>query len=223
MDAHLRDQIKAGDKGADNGAGGVDGVQQTDASADAILAGDRRLNHQRQGGAHQRGRHDQDDEGDNEANDCDRRQRIRQRWVNRDPGLRQCVEDDRRYESGNADQRFRNAEGRERPRDAGGQAPGGEAANAETGHEAGEHGAGGIDGDAEHQREQPQPHHLVHERADARAEEQEQEQREQPTRRAHRSWNGEGGGTMRYRRVRHGCTSLSNWTSAGLCAETLPR
>ena len=36
-------------------------------------------------------------------------------------------------------------------RDAGGQPPADEAPDAESGHESGEHGAGGVDSDAEHQ------------------------------------------------------------------------
>ena len=33
--------------GVNDGASGVDGIQQTDASANAVLAGDRRLDHKR--------------------------------------------------------------------------------------------------------------------------------------------------------------------------------
>ena len=58
-DAELGDEVEAGDQRAGDRAGGVDGVEQADLAADAILAGDRGLDHQRQRGAHHRRRHDQ--------------------------------------------------------------------------------------------------------------------------------------------------------------------
>ena len=45
--------------------------------------------------------------------------------------------------------------------------PAAEAADGEPGHERGEHRAGGVDGDAEGQRQQAEPQHLIDERADA--------------------------------------------------------
>ena len=54
--------------------------------------------------------------------------------------------------------------------------------DAESGHESGEHRAGGVDGDAEHQRQQPQPHHLVDQRARAGAEEEDEQQWQEPPR-----------------------------------------
>jgi hypothetical protein len=49
-----------------------------------------------------------------------------------------------------------------------GQPAGAETADGESSHERGEHRAAGVDRDAEGQRQQPQPQHLIDERTDAR-------------------------------------------------------
>ena len=49
------------------------------------------------------------------------------------------------------------------------------AAKREAGHEGREDGAGGMDGDAEHERQQSHPEHLIDEGAEAGQEEEEEE------------------------------------------------
>ncbi len=102
--------------------------------------------------------------------------------VHRDPELGQRVEHERCGKCGDADERFGHAECGERPGDSCREAAAEKAPEAEARHESREHGAGRIHRDAKHQRQQPQPHYLVNQRAYAGAEEQQREQRQHPRR-----------------------------------------
>ena len=116
-----------------------------------------------------------------EARDGEKRERGRQRRLTTRP--RRCLMTS--SSSGvasalSADADFDQAEGAQRRSQAPGHSSGDETADREPAHEAGEHRAGGVDRDAEHERQQAQPHHLVDERAGPREEEQEREEGKQP-------------------------------------------
>ena len=81
-------------------------------------------------------------------------------------------ERERRGERGDGDPGFGRGKDDERAAHAIGHAPGGHAPEREAGHEGGEDRARGMDGDAEDERQEPHPEHLVDERADAGQEEE---------------------------------------------------
>ena len=88
-------------------------------------------------------------------------------------------ERDRRGERGDGYAGLGRGEDDKRPAHAIGQSPCCCAPEREAGHEGGEDRARGMDGDAEDQRQEPHPEHLVDERADP-GQEEEQQQRRQP-------------------------------------------
>jgi hypothetical protein len=174
-DADVGDEVEAGDQRAGDRAGSVDRVEHTDLAADAIVPGDGGLHHQGQRRTHQRRRHDQYEEGDDEADHGDGGERVRQRAMKRDPDAGERVQQWRREEGGDADENFSDPKRGQRTGDTGGETPGKEAAEAEPRHERCEYRARRIDSHAEHERQQPQPHHLVHQRTCAGTEEQDDE------------------------------------------------
>ena len=91
-------------------------------------------------------------------------------------------EGQRRGEGGDGDAGFGRGKDDERPPHAIGHAPGEHAPEREAGHEGGEDRARGMDGDAEDERQEPHPQHLVDEGADA-GQEEEQEERAASVRR----------------------------------------
>ena len=89
------------------------------------------------------------------------------------------VEAERRRQRGHRDQRFGGAEPDERPRDPIRRAPADDAPQGQARHEDRPDRAGGVDGDAEHQPDQPQPEHLIDQRAGAGEEEKSGEEDQQ--------------------------------------------
>jgi hypothetical protein len=92
-----------------------------------------------------------------------------------DPELLDPFEEDRGCEGAHPDADFDQAKRPERRTKPSCQSTGAEAAQGEAAHEAGQHGAGGVDRHTEDQREQSQPHQLVDEGARPREKEQERE------------------------------------------------
>ena len=88
-------------------------------------------------------------------------------------------ERERRGERGDGDSGLGRGEHDQRPSHAIGQPPGRGAAERQAGHEGGEDRARRMDGDAEDERQEPHPEHLVDEGAEA-GEKEEQEKRWQP-------------------------------------------
>jgi hypothetical protein len=111
-------EVEARDERTDDGAGRVDGVEQANLAAHPLFAGDGGLADERQGGAHQRRRHDQHQECDDEADDGERKERIGELGVHRHPDSRQRLEHERCGERRDADQRLGDAEGHQRASEA---------------------------------------------------------------------------------------------------------
>jgi hypothetical protein len=116
------------------------------------------------------------------------------------------VEAERRRQGGDGDHRFGGAEPDERARDPIRGAAADDAPQRQPRHEDRPDRAGGVDGDAEHQADQPQPEHLINQRAGAGEEEESGEEDQQ-------SGNGADPSVIHEARGKGGIC----WANAALC------
>jgi len=170
-EAEPRHQHERRARRAEHRADRVDRVERRHARADLAVGAYGEAREQRQRGAHERRRNEEDQERAGEVEER-KRQAGRVRWV------RLPAERGARDPGGEAD-RVRHGERRERdaqledavdengPRDLPRDAARDGGAGREAAHVRGEHGRDGQLGRAEHQRELPGPHRLVEERGEA--------------------------------------------------------
>ena len=147
---------------AQDGAEGVGGVEHTGGAVQVVRPQQRGLDHQRQGGPHQRRRQQHDGEGQSQP---DQRAEVTRIFVEprRQPAIdvRQGGECPRRQQPQGPDPQLDHPVHQQRAPDAVGRAPGAEATQGQAGHKAGQHGGDGAGGDAEGEAQQAHPEHLV--------------------------------------------------------------
>ena len=177
-DAQLRNHPDAGDERPRHGAGGVAGVEERDLPAENRAARERGLDDEGQRRAHQGRGHDEHGKRQDESHDADDDWPVVEDAVRADIKQFDAGQGQRRRERGDGDAGLGRGKDDERPPHAIGQPSGDHAAEREAGHEGGEDGARGMDGDAEDERQEPHPEHLVDEGADAGQEEEQEERRQ---------------------------------------------
>ena len=176
-DARRGNQPEAGGERAEDRACGVRRVEEPEAVSRCGRSRQRRLHDDGERGPHQGRGQKECEERRREAGGGQRRHRVWQRVMQRAVDHLQRVERPGREQGGGRDQRLGRGEPEQRPADAWREPPGDVAADGQAGHEAREHGAGGVHGDAEHQAEQPQPQQLIDQCARAGQEDQAAQQR----------------------------------------------
>ena len=200
------EEEKTRGKAAQGRAQGVQRVEQTHADGDLVGAVGGELAEHRQGGSHQGGRQQQDQEGEEGADDGQRHEREGELLVDRrvqgveqvqGRGNRQGAQADAQFEQGVEFQLV--AAGIDETAEQ-------EAAQGQAGHEGAEHRADRVGGVAEDRHEHPGPGDLVDEAGRSGEEKQEVEQRNQ---------EGDARGFHRSSFARVSSSRASCWRSAG--------